>query len=33
MFVVVELFCGTQGMKEGKENDRQSTISKYIASE
>jgi hypothetical protein len=32
MFVTVELFYGTQGKRKGKENDRKTTISKYIAS-
>jgi hypothetical protein len=32
MFEIVELFYGTRGREEGKENDRASTIAKYIAS-
>jgi hypothetical protein len=30
MFVIVELLCGTWGWREGKENDEESRLSKYI---
>jgi hypothetical protein len=30
MFVIVELLYGTWGRKKGKENDKESIISKYI---
>jgi hypothetical protein len=32
VFVIVEVLYGTQERRKGKENDRESTISKYIGS-
>jgi hypothetical protein len=32
MFIIMDLLCGTQGGGKGKQNEKESTISKYIIS-